>query len=214
MTISPVSPDEGDSIAHDGDLRPGAGPTDPALRWPGGSGLLHIWCAASVMPYDSSTGTPKVSSSCRTGGGRGDDDERISRRRFPSRSAAYRLGQDGLVNRRYGRVPRRPEFLQPAEKTGRVEAWRADQAGARGHGGQRRADQAMDMEQRHDIEAAVAGGECQRRPDVSCRGRHVPVGQWTRLGRAVVPDVCRTRATSSSPASPCDSGAGPSGPSR
>ena len=78
-------------LAHDGNFRSGRGPTDPAFRLAGGSGLLHIWCAASVMPYDSSTGTPKtLSSSCRTGGGSGDDDDRISRRQCPFAAACRR----------------------------------------------------------------------------------------------------------------------------
>ena len=86
------------------------------------------------------------------------------------------------MDRRYGRVPRWLELLQPAEETRRVEARRAYQAGAGGHGGQQCADQAMDMEERHHAQAAVGGSQSQRLPDVSRRGRHVPVGQRNPLG--------------------------------
>ena len=41
---------------------PVLGPTDPALRADGGSGFDAIWCAASVMPYASSTGAPNAAS--------------------------------------------------------------------------------------------------------------------------------------------------------
>src|SRR5437763_1140065 len=45
-------------------------PTDPGLRTAGGSGFDAIWCAASVIPYASSTGAPNASSSaCITRGG-------------------------------------------------------------------------------------------------------------------------------------------------
>ena len=36
---------------------PPDGPTVPGFRVPGGSGLLAIWCAASVIPYASIIGT-------------------------------------------------------------------------------------------------------------------------------------------------------------
>src|SRR5262245_2059395 len=59
---------------------PPLGPTVPGLRAPGGSGLLAIWCAASVIPYASITGAPNVcSSSLITWGGSDDDDERTKR---------------------------------------------------------------------------------------------------------------------------------------
>src|SRR3954462_9561557 len=59
---------------------PVARPTEPGLRLPGGSGLLAIWCAASVIPYASITGTPKVSSNpLMTCGGSEDDDDLIKR---------------------------------------------------------------------------------------------------------------------------------------
>ena len=37
---------------------PVATPTEPAIRFPGGSGFDAIWWLASVIPYASSIGTP------------------------------------------------------------------------------------------------------------------------------------------------------------
>jgi len=57
-------------------------PTEPGLRSSGGSGLDAIWCAASVMPYASSTGAPNaVSRACITAGGSDALHERMKRRR-------------------------------------------------------------------------------------------------------------------------------------
>ena len=59
---------------------PAASPTLPGLRTAGGSGLLAIWCAASVMPYASMSGAPNTaSSSAITCGGIDEDDERRNR---------------------------------------------------------------------------------------------------------------------------------------
>ena len=44
---------------------PSPRPTDPGFRAAGGSGLLASWCAASVMPYASMTGTPNACSRAR-----------------------------------------------------------------------------------------------------------------------------------------------------
>ena len=55
-------------------------PTEPGRRAPGGSGLEAIWCAASVIPYASSTGAPNVSSnSSMTCGGSEALQERMKR---------------------------------------------------------------------------------------------------------------------------------------
>src|SRR5262249_39467603 len=59
-------------------------PTEPALRWRGGSGLHAIGEeGTSVIPYHSITGASKASSSsAKMRGGREADEERISRRRL------------------------------------------------------------------------------------------------------------------------------------
>src|SRR5215510_1689743 len=69
---------------------PPLGPTVPGLRGLGGSGLLAIWWAASVIPYASTTGTANVVSSwVMTVGGSADDDERMNRRRWSRSTSAF-----------------------------------------------------------------------------------------------------------------------------
>src|SRR6058998_275087 len=59
---------------------PAATPTLPGFRGRGGSGLLVIWWAASVIAYASITGAEKVSSSlAMTCGGRDADEDRMKR---------------------------------------------------------------------------------------------------------------------------------------
>ena len=70
-------------LVDDANLRSAAtGPRCPAFALPGGSGLLAIWCVASVIPYASTTGTSNTCSSWAiTVGGSADDDERMKRSR-------------------------------------------------------------------------------------------------------------------------------------
>src|SRR5262245_25249550 len=73
--------------------KPAGTPTDPALRWRGGSGLQAIGEeVASVIPYHSITGASKVrSSSVKMRGARGADDERTKRsRESANRSRSWR----------------------------------------------------------------------------------------------------------------------------
>ena len=68
-------------------------PTEPALRWRGGSGLHAMGEeVTSVIPYHSITGLSKVcSSSAKMRGGSGADEERTKRRRqFAIRSRLCR----------------------------------------------------------------------------------------------------------------------------
>ena len=70
---------------------PAGRPTEPGLRTPGGSALLHIWWVASVMPYDSIAGTPNTrSSSCHTAGGNAADEDRTKRSPWTSGPARCR----------------------------------------------------------------------------------------------------------------------------
>ena len=70
---------------------PAAIPTVPGLRSPGGSGLLAIWCDASVIPYDSMTGqSNRLSSESRTEGGKAAEDERIRRSLLPATADGLR----------------------------------------------------------------------------------------------------------------------------
>ncbi len=74
---------------------PAPRPTAPGLRWPGGSGFVAIWCDASVMPYASITGAPKVSSSSAiTVGGSDAEDERM-KRSFVARDPSLSGGRRG-----------------------------------------------------------------------------------------------------------------------
>ena len=100
-------------------------------------------------------------------------------RRLPP---ACRLGQNGLMDGRHGGVPGCLEFLEPAEEPRGVESGCADQPGAGRHGSERRSDQAMDMEERHHVQATVGGSQAQRGADVSRRGRYVAMGQGNPLG--------------------------------
>src|SRR5512140_2746930 len=87
ITISPVAP-RGTVAPVVSAIRisgPPDGPTVPGFRGAGGSGLLAIWCAASVIPYASTTGTLNTrSNSAITVGGSADDDERMNRSRCPA----------------------------------------------------------------------------------------------------------------------------------
>ena len=89
-------------------------------------------------------------------------------------------------------------LLEPARRTERVEARRAEDRCPRRERGEHRGDEAVDMEQRHDVEAAVAGGRAPAsrrygRP----RRRRWPGCSGTSFGRDVVPEVWSTRAMSS-----------------
>ena len=112
------------------------------------------------------------------------------KRSFAARDAlrvARRARQDRLVHGRHRRVPGRLRLVEPLEEAERVEARRAEHAAAGRERGEHRRDQAVDVEQRHDVEAAVVGREPQRRADVGGRGREVGVAQRHQLrprGRA------------------------------
>ena len=85
-------------------------PTDPALRSRGGSGLHAMGEAAtSAIPYHSITGASKArSSSAKTRGGSGADEERTKRNRQSAvRSRCAGLGQNCLMHGGHRGVPRR-----------------------------------------------------------------------------------------------------------
>ena len=66
-----------------------------------------------------------------------------------------------------------------------------------------RRDQAVDVEQRHDVQAAVGRRQRQRLADVAAPRRRR--SRWlsgTIFGREVVPEVCRTSAMSPASAGP------------
>ena len=180
MTTSP-SPPAGRLLAgivHDRRPRPGrGGPTEPGLRAPAAAG----WSPSGARPRSCRrprSPAPKASSSsaitCGGERGRGGADEaqrRAGRRIRVALGAAriawcmvgtavYQVGSSSSSQRR----------------TERVEAGRADHGGAGGQRGQQRRDQPVDVEQRHDVEAAVARRQLQRRRDVR-RGQGCAVSE-------------------------------------
>ena len=74
---------------------------------------------------------------------------------------------------RHCRVPVGFRRLHPGEEAQRVEARAAPDTGTRRHGAQHRRDQAMDVEQRHDVEAAIHRRQIQRGADVPGAGRDI-----------------------------------------
>ena len=87
--------------------------------------------------------------------------------------------EDRLVHGRHRRVPGRLHLIEPLEEFQRIEAGRADHRRAGGKRGEHRRDQAVDVEQRHDVEAAVRSasaaasrGCCRRGREVGLRQRH------------------------------------------
>ena len=59
------------------------------------------------------------------------------------------------------------------------------------------ADQAVNVEQRHHVQAAILGRQGQRARRCARRGHRLRCVSGTIFGRAVVPEVCRISATSS-----------------
>ena len=70
-----------------------------------------------------------------------------------------------------------PDLPQPGEEAEAVEAGRADNRSAGRDRGQHGGDQAVDVEQRHDIEADVVRRQLQRPADMARRGGEVGVAQ-------------------------------------
>ena len=91
-------------------------------------------------------------------------------------------GEDQLVHGRHGGVPARRGLAQPAEDAHRVEAGRAPGAAARADAREHAGDQPVDVEQRHDVEATVAGRERQGGGDVGGGGADVALAQGHDLG--------------------------------
>ena len=59
------------------------------------------------------------------------------------------------MHRGDGRVPGRGELVEPLEEPQLVEPRRAGHGRTRRQGGEQRRDEAVDMEQRHDVETSV-----------------------------------------------------------
>ena len=108
--------------------------------------------------------------------------------------------QDRLVHGRHRRVPGGLRLLHPAKEFQRVETRCATDRRTGMQAGEDRRDQTVDVEQRHDVEAAVCRCELQRAGDVAGRGQKVGVGRaarswaarWCR--RYAAPAPCRQSA--------------------
>ena len=90
------------------------------------------------------------------------------------------------------------ELVEPVEEPQLVEARGAGDGGAGVERGEQRGDEAVDVEERHHVEAAVRTA----RARASRRRSRADAHSWrcvsgTSFGREVVPDVCSTSATSS-----------------
>ena len=106
-------------------------------------------------------------------------------------------------------------FASPSQRkeAQRIEAGRAERAAAGRERGEHGRDQPVDMEQRHDVEAAVVRRQRQRRADMAGGGARLAWLSGTSFGREVVPEVWRRSATSPSSARPGRAASPPAAPS-
>ena len=120
--------------------------------------------------------------------------QRMARDRL---GVVLRARDDRLVHRRHGRVPGRLGLVHPREEPERVEAGRAEHAGPGRDRRQHAGDQAVDVEQRHDVEADVGRRERQRGADVArprrtgwpARAARSSAARW--CPRCAAPSRCR-----------------------
>ncbi len=164
---------------------PAARPTVPGLRVPGGKGLLAIWCAASVIPYASITGAPNTrSSSAITVGGSGDDDERMNRSRCDRTTSALCGARSRIAWCIVGTPVYHVGRTSPiqAKNLSALNPLEHDTSPPAESGARRAAIEAVDVEQRHDHEAAVVRRERERGADVRRRRADVLLRERHDLG--------------------------------
>ena len=89
---------------------------------------------------------------------------------------------DGLMHGRHGRVPGGPGFGHPCKKFQRVETGSAENASPARQRRQQSGDETVDVEQRHDVQAAIAGGQLHRIAYVAGRGADIALRQRDDLG--------------------------------
>ena len=87
--------------------------------------------------------------------------------------------------------------LHPAKEIQGIEARRAEKLAAARERREQTGDQPVDVEQRHDVQAAIGVGKLKRRGDVLRRGGNIGLRERHDLRPRVVPKVCRISATSS-----------------
>jgi hypothetical protein len=93
-----------------------------------------------------------------TCGGIDDDDERMKRSGLAAMTSLLRgARQDGLVHGRHGGVPGGPASSIQAKNFSALKPGVQNTCGARRQRRQHAGDQAVDVEQRHDVQAAILG---------------------------------------------------------
>ena len=85
--------------------------------------------------------------------------------------------QNRLMHGGYGAVPARRSLLHPGEEPQRVEARRAPDRAAGRQARQNRADQAVDVEKRHDVQTPVGRRQLQGLHDIPGRSADIALGQ-------------------------------------
>ncbi len=181
---------------------PVGSPTEPGLRSPGGSGLQAIWCAASVMPYASTTGTPNASSSAAMScGGRDEEQDRTNRSQSrrsgrPSLSARARMAWCivGTAVYHVGRNSSSQSQNRAASKPG-VQTTLPPAPSELSTAATRPWMWKSGMTLRH----RSAGPSASERRTLPAEAQRLACVSGTIFGRDVVPDVCSTRATSCGP---------------
>ena len=70
------------------------------------------------------------------------------------------------MNGRNGGVPGRTKLIEPGKKTGRVEVWCADDAGASRERAQQGGHESVHVKERHDVQTAIVWCELEGPSDV------------------------------------------------
>ena len=83
---------------------------------------------------------------------------------------------------RHGGVPGRFDGIEPGKGLQGVEARHAVHAGTRRQARKHRGNQAVNVKERHDVEATITRFKRQARPDMGCRGADIGLRQGHDLG--------------------------------
>ena len=184
---------------------PAAMPTVPGLRTRGGSGFAAIWCAASVIPYDSTSGAPNTSSISRiTCVGIADDDERMKRSGLAAITALLLAARPriawcivGTAVYQVGRASSiQPKNLS-ALKPGVQHTWPPADSGARIP-----AISPWMWNSGMMFRPRSVGESARNSRMLRAEAQTLRCESGTIFGRDVVPEVCSTSATSSGWAKP------------
>jgi hypothetical protein len=117
-----------------------------------------------------------------TRGGSAAEQERIRRSMGNRLTKLRRAREDRLVHGGDRRIPGRTEPFEPVKERGRLETGHAGEAAAGVDRREDRADEAVNVKQRHDPEATVRSGQPQRFRDVRRGSVEIGMGQRHHLG--------------------------------